>query len=54
MEFSDWLNCLPYDEEFHIDSLMKIGDTLGLHLDREERDFLINFMADDLSVASTP
>lgn len=54
MNFKDWLNCLPYDEKFHIDSLIEIGDSLGLHLNREEKDFMVNFMADDLSVDYTP
>jgi hypothetical protein len=35
MTFSDWLNCLPYDDDFDLDSLVHVGEKIGLQLDRE-------------------
>lgn len=53
MTFNDWLNCLPYDDDFDLDALVHIGEKIGLQLDREETNILVNFLANDLSSAST-
>lgn len=53
MNFNDWLNCLPYDEELHMDELLRIGEALGLKLDREESNFLANSLSIDLTTTST-
>ena len=49
MNMSDWTRCLHYEEEINIEHLLEAGKTLGLGLNREEYDLLLNFMADDLS-----
>jgi hypothetical protein len=53
MDINDWLGCLPYDQEFQIEELISIGQKLGLELDREESDLLLNFFAEDLSIYSS-
>lgn len=53
MEFEDWLNCLPYDRKMNMEEMLKIGKDLGLSLDREESDLLINFLADDFTPSPT-
>jgi len=49
MEFGDWLLCLQYDDPFNMEELLKMGKRMGMHLDREESNILINFIANDLS-----
>ena len=53
MDINDWINCIPYDQSFQMDELLVIGEQLGLHLDREESNLLLNFFAEDLSVLSS-
>ena len=35
MDITDWINCITYDHEFQMDELLRIGDRLGLRLNRE-------------------
>lgn len=49
MQFADWLLCLHYDQPFNMEQLLKIGHRLGLQLDREESNILLNFIAEDLT-----
>ena len=35
MNINDWLNSVPYDDEFSLNTLIELGDKLGFELDRE-------------------
>jgi hypothetical protein len=49
MEFDDWLLCLKYGDKFNMEELLLIGERMGMNLDREETNLLLNFIANDLS-----
>ena len=35
MNINDWMNSVPYDDEFSLNTLIELGDKLGFELDRE-------------------
>ena len=49
LDMADWPRCLDYGQEIDMEHLLQTSKALGLGLDREEYDLLVNFMADDLS-----